>query len=90
MDTDLKRVVGRGTRDEAKMGGRGSCRAEMAANGDWRLVNDFSGEQCSCTAEKFRCIRSSFRSGLEGRAPAQPFGEFSRHGRSRALQFFAE
>jgi hypothetical protein len=64
MDTDLKRVVGRGTRDEAKMGGRGSCRAEMAANGDWRLVNDFSGGQCSRTVENFGADNRTLNSAL--------------------------
>jgi hypothetical protein len=34
MDTDLKRVVGRGTKQE--MGGRGSCRAENGS--EWRLA----------------------------------------------------
>jgi hypothetical protein len=47
------------------MGGRGSCRAETAVIGDWRMLKRqrvasgewFSGGQRSRTAENFRRIR---------------------------------
>jgi hypothetical protein len=52
LDTDLKRVVGRGTRDEI---GRArllpSQKRQRVASGEWRIV--FSGGQRSCAAEKF-------------------------------------
>jgi hypothetical protein len=68
LGADLKRVVGRGTRDEANMGGRGSCRAENGS--DWRLAigdlwrqkllsRKFLGLQEHCPPEKPFATRRS-------------------------------
>jgi hypothetical protein len=65
-----------------ELGGRGSCRAETAANSEWRVASSFSGGQCSCTAENFRHI---------WRCALQHYRKiFSAHQEMRHPEFFAE
>ncbi len=56
-------LTGRGAWDEGReQNGRArllpSRKRQRIAIGDWRLVNDFSGGQCSRTAEKFGLEKS--------------------------------
>jgi len=62
MDTDLKRVVGQGTKQ--KWEGEAPAEPETTVNGDWRLVNDFSGGQCSRTVENFGADNRTLNSAL--------------------------
>jgi len=88
LSADLERDEGRGTRDGNKMGGRGSCRAETAANGDWRLAigerraanGDWRAvERQRMASSEWRMVKGEWRLVfLEGRTTALSLKIFGR------------